>query len=240
MTLSHAEIVDAYRIDDRAARLVRMNFVSSIDGAATVRGRSAALGGETDRAIMQVLRAMCDVVLVGAGTVRVEGYGGTKVEGADAAWRRDRDLPPQPRLAVVSRRLDLDPGHGFFAEAVTRPLVVTCADAPGEAREALSRVADVIVAGEASVDLSVALAALADLGLRHVLSEGGPHLFGSLFTAGLVDEMCLTLSPRLVGGDAGRIMRGAPEGPRNMRLHHAVEDDGWLFLRYVAESKESS
>lgn len=234
MTLSHAELVAAYDVADRTARLVRMNFVSSIDGAATVRGRSAGLGGDTDRAIMQVLRALCDVVLVGAGTVRAEGYGGTQVEGADAALRRDRGLPPQPRLAVVSRALDLDPSHAFFAEAVTRPLVVTCADSPADVREALSRVADVIVAGEASVDLSAALDALADLGLRHVLSEGGPHLFGSLFAAGLVDEMCLTLSPRLVGGDAGRIMRGAPEAPRDMHLKHALEDDGWLFLRYAA------
>lgn len=233
MTLTHAEIVDAYEVDDPTARFVRMNFVSSVDGAVTLQGRSGGLGGATDRAIMQVLRAMCDIVVVGAGTIRVEGYGGTKVEGMDAAWRRDHGLAPQPRLAIVSRALDLDRDHAVFSEAVVRPIVVTCADAPADARNALSEVADVIVAGDASVDLSLALEQLAGLGLRHVLSEGGPHLFGSLVAAGLVYELCLTLSPHLVGGDAGRIMRGVPEAARELRLRRMLVDDDWLFLRYA-------
>lgn len=231
MTLTRNELIDAYAAE---GPLVRMNFVSSIDGAVTVRGRSGGLGSDTDRALVQVLRAMADVILVGAGTVRVEGYGGARVEDADAAWRQERGLPPQPRLAVVSRALDLEPQHPFFAEAVNRPLLVTCASAPADKREALAEVADLLVAGDLTVDLGEAIGALAEDGMAHVLCEGGPHLFGSLLEADLVDELCLTLSPHLVGGGAGRIVANVTEAARAMRLKHALVEGDWLFLRYSA------
>src|SRR6187431_748722 len=102
-----------------------MNFVQSADGAATLGGRSGPLGGETDRALMQVLRTMADVIVVGAGTVRAEGYGGLAVSPAHSAWRTQHSLPAQPALAVVSGRLDLEPEDPFFAEAVGRPVIVT-------------------------------------------------------------------------------------------------------------------
>lgn len=228
------ELHAAYALTDRETPRVRMNFVESLDGAVTLEGRSGGLGGATDRALMQVLRAMADVVLVGAGTVRAEGYGGTRVEGEDAAWRVSHELSVQPRLAVVSRALDLEPEHPFFAEAIERPILVTCRHAPAERREALAEVADVIVAGEASVDLVAMRDELARRGMPQILSEGGPHLFGALTEAGLVDDVCLSVSPRLVGGEAGRIIRGAPEGDRGMRLVHALtDDDGFVFLRYA-------
>lgn len=231
--LPHGDLVAAYRLGDRTVPRIRMNFVSSADGAATVAGRSAGLGGDTDRAIMQVLRAMSDVVVVGAGTVRAEGYGGTRVEGADAVWRQTHGLSGQPRLAVVSRALDLEPRHPFFAEAVTRPLVVTCAGAPAERREAVETVAEVIVCGDATVDLEQMRSLLAAGGMPQILCEGGPHLFGALHDAGLVDEVCLTLSPRLAGGEAGRIMRGAAERVDPLRLESLLRDGDWLFLRYA-------
>ncbi|QKJ18837.1 pyrimidine reductase family protein [Microbacterium hominis] len=231
--LPHEALVEAYALEDRTTPRIRMNFVSSIDGAATVAGRSADLGGETDRAVMQVLRAMCDVILVGAGTVRAEGYGGTRVEGEDAAWRRAAGLTGQPRLAVVSRALDLDAAHPFFTEAVVRPLVVTCATAPADRRAALGAVADVLVCGEASVDLAAARERLEGLGMPQILCEGGPHLFGALHAADLVDELCLTLSPRLAGGEAGRILRGGAERVTDMGLAGLLREGDWLFLRYA-------
>lgn len=227
------ELRIAYALPDREIPRVRMNFVSSIDGAVTLGGLSGALGGEGDRRLMQVLRSMCDVVLVAAGTVRAEGYGGLRLETVDASWRESHGLPAQPRLAMVSRSLDVGAEHPFFAEATTRPIVVTCAAAPAERRAALAAVADVLVCGDAAVDLADALAQLAELGLAQVLCEGGPHLFGELAEAELVDEVCLTLSPLLVGGAAPRIVQGAPERGRQMRLVHALsDDDGFVFLRY--------
>lgn len=229
------ELLAAYALPDRGTPYVRMNFVESADGAVALDGRSGALGGATDRLLMQVLRTMADVILVGAGTVRVEGYGGVRVSEADAAWRAAARRPPQPGLAVVSRALDLDPRHPFFAEAVTRPVVVTCAGAPAERRAALSRVADVLVCGEGTVDLAAMRASFADRGWTQALCEGGPHLFGALLEAELVDEVCLTLAPRFVGGVARRIVQGAREGDRRFGLGGVLADEeGFVFLRYTA------
>ncbi len=229
------ELLEAYAIADRATPRVRMNFVMSLDGAVTLEGRSGGLGDESDRLAMQVLRSLADVVLVGAGTVRVEGYGGLRVDEADAAWRRGHGLDPQPRVAVVSSRLDLSPGHPFFARAAVRPIVVTRASAPSDRRAALAEVADVLVCGDDAVDLRAMIGALAGLGLPQVLCEGGPHLFGSLIEADLVDELCLSLSPMLVAGGAGRIVRGAPEVERRMRLVHAIPAGDLLLLRYARD-----
>ena len=227
------ELLEAYAVDDRTTPRVRMNFVVSLDGAATLEGRSGGLGDENDRLAMQVLRTLADVVLVGAGTVRVEGYGGMRVGEADAAWRRAHGLAPQPRVAVVSSRLDLAPTHPFFARAVERPIVVTHAASPAGSRAALADVADVLVCGEDAVDPHAMIDALAGPGLPQVLCEGGPHLFGSLVEADLVDELCLSIGPLLAGGVAGRIVRGAPDTERRMRLLHAIPAGDLLLLRYA-------
>lgn len=242
MTIDRASLLEAYALPEGAARHVRMNFVSSLDGAVSIDGRSGGLGDEADRLAMHVMRTLADVVLVGAGTVRVEGYGGVRVGEADAAWRLEHGRAPQPRLAVVSSALDLDPQHPFFAKAVERPIVVTHAAAPADRRAALSAVADVLVCGDGdgegegdgdgAVDLDAMLASLADLGIGRVLCEGGPRLFGALMNADLVDELCLSLSPLLVGGTAGRISRGAVEMERSMHLVHAIPAGDLLLLRY--------
>ena len=241
MTIDRASLLEAYALPEGAARHVRMNFVSSLDGAVSIDGRSGGLGDEVDRLAMHVMRTLADVVLVGAGTVRVEGYGGVRVGEADAAWRLEHGRAPQPRLAVVSSALDLDPQHPFFAKAVERPIVVTHAAAPADRRAALSAVADVLVCdgdgegegdGDGAVDLDAMLASLADLGIGRVLCEGGPRLFGALMNADLVDELCLSLSPLLVGGTAGRISRGAVEMERSMHLVHAIPAGDLLLLRY--------
>jgi len=211
-----------------------MNFVSSADGAVALHGRSGTLGGRTDRALMEVLRGMADVIVVGAGTVRVEGYGAVTPTAEDAAWRREQGLPAAPRLAVVSGELNLSPDDAVFAEAAGRPLVVTRASSPADRRAELAQVADVVVCGDATVDLTQMVAHFTDQGMPQILSEGGPHLFGSLLDADLVDEVCLTVAPRLVGGGAGRIVQGATEGDRGYSLRSILhDDDGFVFLRYA-------
>lgn len=226
-------LLAAYALPDRTTPRVRMNFVASLDGAVTLEGRSGALGDPADRLAMGVLRTLADVVLVGAGTVRVEGYGGLRLRGENAAWRREHGLGDAPRLAVVSAALDLDPGLPFFAEAFERPIVVTHAASDPRRRAVLAEVAEVLVCGEDAVDPAEMLAALTALGLPQVLCEGGPHLFGSLIDADVVDELCLSLSPLLVGGTAGRIARGAHEHARRMRLVHALPAGELLLLRYA-------
>jgi riboflavin biosynthesis pyrimidine reductase len=219
---------------DRPA--VRLNMIASLDGATAVDGTSGGLGGPADRRVYLALRALADVVVVGAGTVRAEGYGPPSLpdELLAARARAGRDRPL--RVAVVSGGLDLDWGAGLFARAQpgARPIVLTTSDAPADGLARAREVADVVVAGRGRVDLAQALAALGDDGARSVLAEGGPGLNGALAGAGLLDEVCLTVSPRLVAGDSRRILAGPAlaSGGTPMRLRSACEDEGLLFLRY--------
>ncbi|GAA1785895.1 pyrimidine reductase family protein [Agromyces lapidis] len=231
--VDRAGLLVAYALPDREAPRVRMNFVMSLDGAVALDGRSGGLGDDADRLAMGVLRTLADVVLVGAGTVRAEGYGGLRLREENAAWRREHGLADQPRLAVVSSALDLDPGHPFFADAVTRPIVVTHAASDPVRRAALAEVAEVLVCGGTAVDPIAMREALAAAGLPQILCEGGPHLFASLVEVDAVDELCLSLSPLLVSGDAGRIIAGGHEHARPMRLVHAIPAGDLLLLRYA-------
>ena len=201
---------------------MRVNFASSVDGAATIEERSRGLSSDADRELFHLLRAMADVVLVGAGTARAENYGGARAAGDHV-----------PVIAVVSRSLDLDPHARLFTDTQVRPIVVTCAGAPEERRRQLDDVADVIMAGEDVVDVKRALDLLAERGLEHVICEGGPHLFGWLAAAQAFDELCLTLAPVLAGGQAKRIIAGVEsELVDPLRLVHVLEADGHLYLRY--------
>jgi riboflavin biosynthesis pyrimidine reductase len=208
---------------------LRINVVSSIDGAATIGGRSGGLGDAADTATMQALRANADVVLVGAGTVAIEGYGGMRVDDEAAAWRVAEGFAAQPRIAVVSGSASLGPRHPVFAQAVVRPLVVTGTDADADRVAALAEVADIIPAA----DVADALDQLALAAGRRILCEGGPTLFAALIEADLVDEVCLTLSPRLVGGDAPRVAHSAQEAVRRMSLDDVRRVGDELFLRYT-------
>lgn len=231
--LHRDEIVERYRVADRAVPWLRMNFITSLDGAATVGGLSAGLGNDDDRLVFDTLRMLSDVIVVGAGTVRAEGYGGVRLAPADESWRVAAGLAGQPALAIVSARLELEPSHPFFADAAVRPLVVTCESAPRKRREALAEVADVLLCGTDAVDPRQMVAQLAGRGLRQMLCEGGPHVFGALLSADCVDELCLTISPLLEGGKAGRISRGGTAAPRAMSLVHALPAGDMLFLRYT-------
>ncbi|MGI5244468.1 pyrimidine reductase family protein [Dactylosporangium sp. CA-139066] len=210
---------------------LRLNFVSSLDGAGHVGGRSEPLSGRADKRVFGLLRMLCDALVVGAGTVREENYHALRLDERRRAWRVAAGLPEYPTLVVVSARGRLDPGHRALAEAPVRPVVVTHRRTdPGR----LADVADIVAAGEHEVDLAAALAALRERGHRQILSEGGPRLFGSLTAAGLVDELCLTVSPLLAGPGADRITTGpAVETPQALTLRHALLAEGSLLLRYT-------
>jgi len=188
------------------------NMVASADGATAVEGRSGGLNNETDRQLFALLRELAAIVLVGAATVRAERYRPSRVPGQ--------------RIAVVTRALDLDFGMELFTEG--RGVVVTTLDA-GPVPDGVP----VIRAGEQSVDFAAALEAL---GEPTVLTEGGPGIIHQLIGDGLLDELCLTVAPVLVGGRSKRVGSGAGDANlTDMRLVHSAHDGSFLFLRYVRD-----
>lgn len=215
------------------AAWLRANFVASADGAATHAGASAGLGTPADQRVFALLRRFGDVILVGAGTIRAEGYGGPLLDDAALAWRRDRGLGGHPPLAIVSGSLGLAPDAAVFTDAPARPLLCTTGSAAARLGARFAAVADVVACGADAVEAPALLAALAARGLGRVHCEGGPHLFGTLVAEGAVDELCVTVSPRLESGPAGRIAASEAAAPTGMRLAHALAAaDGTLLLRY--------
>lgn len=213
---------------------VLANMIASADGAATADGRSGGLAGPADKALFRALRSVPDVILVAAGTVRIEGYGPARPGDEVRRAREARGQTPVPPIAVVTGSLAMDWDRPFFTEAVARPIVITVAAADPERLAAAEAVADVIVAGGERVDLAAALRALRERGVRIVLTEGGPSLVGQLIAGDQLDELFLTVAPKLVGDEAIRIARGPqPEHPRELRLAQTLEQDGELFLRYL-------
>ncbi len=229
--LSDADLLENVRFPADGTWL-RGNFIASIDGAATRDGLSGGLGDTADRRMFDLLRYEADVVLVGAGTLRDEAYGGLRVSSEAADWRVARGEPAQPALALVSRGLDLDPASPLFADAPVRPIVYTVASAPADRRAALDPVADVVTMGESDADLRRVREDLAGRGMRRIHSEGGPHLFGALLAAGVVDALHLTLAPSLESGAAGRIVRGAEAVPMGVSLASVLRSGDELLLQY--------
>jgi riboflavin biosynthesis pyrimidine reductase len=227
----------AYAVAPEPARHVRMNFVAGVDGAATVAGKSGGLATPGDSRVFKLLRDLCDVIMVGAGTVRAEGYLQPRYPPERRARRLARGLAEVPPYAVVSHSLRLDPTSPLFTAAEPRTIVVTHAGVPADRLAALAEVADLVVAGTGEVDLAAALDQLADRGLRRVLCEGGPHLFSALLAANLVDELCLTVSPLLAGPGSTRIVAGPPQPDRTwpLTMRHVLTEDGALLLRYQVD-----
>ncbi|MGA7689463.1 MAG: pyrimidine reductase family protein [Jiangellales bacterium] len=214
---------------------LRANMLSSVDGAVTgADGRSGSLSTDTDRALLRHLRGLCDAILVGAGTARTEDYGPPTVDEPSRALREASGQAARPRLVVVSRSLSLDPAARLFS-GPDRVIVVTSRAADWNAVERLAQVADVVRAGDDAVDLADLLGVLADQGLRRLLCEGGPSLLADLVSGRLLDELCLTTVPTLVGGGAPRIVAGASPDPRfDLNLASLASDsDGTLFSRWV-------
>lgn len=227
-----------YAYPDELSRcLVRGNAIVSLDGGATSAGTSGALGGPGDRRLFGVLRELADVIVVGAGTARAENYGGARMTAAARQRRQRRGQAEVPRIALVTRAGELEHDLPVLADNEVAPLVLTCAETAGTLRRRLGANAEVVDcsrADPARVDLAAALSGLADRGLLRVLTEGGPTLLGTFVDRGLLDELCLTVAPVMVGGAAVRIAAGAGDALRRMRRAHVMSDgEGYLYLRYI-------
>ena len=209
---------------------VRANMVSSVDGAISLGGESKPISGTADWHLYGLQRALADVIVVGAGTARAEGYGPGRARAEFSHLREAAGQPPAPTLVLVTRRGDIDPDADYLGGSA-RAIVITCAVGRRNL-DAVSERADVVVAGEDEVDLSLALSQVSDRGHRRVLTEGGPHLLGSLLEAELLDELVTSLSPVVVGGDSARMVEGATAGVRDLDLVGLLESDGALFMHY--------
>lgn len=205
-------LVDVYSRDlpvpEDGRSLVRVNMISTLDGAVSFGGRAGPLGGPGDKLVFSVLRSLADVVVVGAGTLRVEHYRPVKLPAEVQEMRSARGQLPVPPIAVVTRSMSIDWGSALFRGSGPRPIVFAPGNTGTAALAAAGRKADVLTVGVGTVDLGSALAALKERGFHHVLCEGGPQLNASLAAAGLVDELCLTLSPKLAGSVGGNLLGG--------------------------------
>jgi riboflavin biosynthesis pyrimidine reductase len=216
---------------------VRGNMIASLDGGATDEGKAGGLAGAGDRAVFSLMRNAADVIVVGAATVRVENYSGAQLSVAARQERQRRGQAEVPPIAVITRSGSLDPSALLFTRTEVPPLILTTSRFVDDTRRRLGSVADVIDASGPepdSVDASTVLKILADRGLYRVLSEGGPLFLGTLIEQDLLDELCLTVAPILVGGGAKRITAGLGNVHTRMRRTHLLsDDDGYLYSRYV-------
>ncbi len=185
-------------------------MVSSIDGSTVLDSNSRGLSSKTDQEVLLTLRGLADVLIVGAATVRIEGYGPPR--------------KPGQRVGVVSRKGDVDATSPLFTSGAG--FLILPDDAPPTP-------IDSVRAGRGEVDLA---AALSQLDADFVQAEGGALLNGALAAADLIDELDLTLSPMLAGGTGPRVTSGPTQLARRMRLVHVLEDDGFLFTRYLRVS----
>ncbi|MFF7762538.1 pyrimidine reductase family protein [Streptomyces griseorubiginosus] len=214
---------------------LRANMVSTLDGAAQHDGRSQPISTATDMRIFGTLRALADVVVVGAETVRQEGYRPARARAEFAALREAAGQGPAPAIAVISASLDLDFSLPLYTSPLVPTLVLTgAAAAPDRIAAAEKAGARVVIAGDGvGVEPARAVRALAGLGHTRLLTEGGPRLLGQLVAAGVLDELCLTLSPMLTAGDAQRIAGGPSVAvPARFALASLLEEDGFLYSRY--------
>lgn len=222
--------------DDLTRCWVRSNFISSLDGGATSDGKSGGLAGPGDKALFGLMRELADVIVVGAGTARVN-YGGAQCRqrpgrpAGSGASPRCPDPPSSPHPGLLDRDMKV------FTQTEVPPLVLTAAAALPATRERLGPAAEVLSCSgtdTAAVDITSVLAVLAGRGLLRVLTEGGPSLHATFIEADLLDELCVTLAPVLVGGRARRIATGAGQVQTEMRRAHLLADEaGYLYTRYV-------
>lgn len=219
-----------------ATPAVRADFVSSIDGAASALGRSEGLQTPGDNRVFQALRDLADVVLVGARTAEVEGYRPVELEAERVATRARFGLGPELPTAVLSRALSFDLDVPLYTDApsASRTVVLTTEAADPDRRARLERTCDVVLCGREELDLPAAVEALHERGFARIVFEGGPSVQSAMLAAGTVDELCLSLTPKLVGPGPSRIVAGDewPDLVPDARLVGLLEDEGSLFARY--------
>jgi riboflavin biosynthesis pyrimidine reductase len=212
-------------------RHIRADFVTSLDGAVEIGGRSRPLGGPADSAAFMTMRAVADAVLVGAGTVRAENYGPVRLDEPVQNRRTRRDQTALPRMAIVTQSAEISLDAKVFGGAV-KPLLMTTARTIAQRRE-LSGVAELVECGVDTVDIRRVVDALISRGMPRILCEGGPSLLRSLLAEDLVDELCQTFSPVLAGSQHRRLTADLPlPMPLELRLDGLLEGDGLLLARY--------
>lgn len=210
------------------------NFAVTVDGHATVEGRSGPIGSDTDTAMLMGLRAKADAVLVGAGTIRAERYGRLLPDQQVRARRERAGLPHDPLAVIPTRGMDLPWDAGLFSSGAGRVLIFTSSEKdPPETATPVR-----VVRYPGAVDLPAALAHLrAERGIRSLLCEGGPHLHGQLLAEGLVDELFVTVGPLLGGGIGPRMVEGIESGPGgrplDLELRWLLREGDELFARYA-------
>jgi riboflavin-specific deaminase-like protein len=209
--------------------LVAINFVATVDGRATIAGRSGPIGSETDTEMLGRLRCRFDAVMIGAGTMRAERYGRLASKEVTRKRREAIGLDPNPLMVIVSGRLDLPWDAPLFTAGEGRVLLFTASEAePPETPTPIQ-----VQRHEGAVNLAEALAQLRrEHGVRALICEGGPHLHEQLQADGLVDELFLTIAPKLSGGEAPRILEGPLPGVVDLELAWLLEEDGEIFARY--------
>jgi riboflavin biosynthesis pyrimidine reductase len=231
--------LDARRESADTRPYLIINMVESVDGAISLDGLSGGLSSAADKAVFSYLRSLADIVLVGASTAREEGYNPPRLPPHRIEERIARGQSPLPRIALISASLNLDWAASVFSVDVDRqpqpprPYLICPENTDPLLLAEAAAVADVITAGDGRVDLPLVLAKLHETGAKLVVCEGGPAVNGQLLEVGLVDELCLTLSPALVGGLGRRISGSqAPHESIPLELLTIAEAGGMLLLRY--------
>ena len=219
--------------DDRPYTVT--NFVITLDGRATLGGRSGPIGSDTDTAMLVGLRARVDALMIGAGTMRVERYGRIVGDPQKRARRERIGLPHDPLAVLVSNSLDLPWDAGLFTSGQGRVLIFTGEDRDAQEASAPPPTATPVRVERhrEAVDLVEAMRFLRqERGVRALLCEGGPHLHAHLLAEGLVDELFVTHAPKLAGGCGPTMAAGLPEGERPLDVVWLLEEQGELFGRY--------
>jgi riboflavin-specific deaminase-like protein len=222
---------------------IALNFAATADGRITIGGRSGPIGNEADRELFHELRAHVDAVMAGATTVATERYGRLVRDEARRERRRAGGLEPDPLAVVVSARLSLDADVPLLQDPDSRVVIVTESERELEgvrARVEYLRPADAPAAAEelkeraSMLALAPAMRALRErYGIGTVMCEGGSVLAGALLREHLVDELYLSVAPKLAAGSGPTPVGGPPlEAPAEMELRSVHESGGHLFLRY--------
>lgn len=227
-----AEQIAAIRPQERAGRerpYVFTNFAQTVDGHATLDGRSGKIAGETDLQFLLGLREISDAVMVGAGTLQAERYGRIVAKAERRERREAAGLAPDPLAVIVSQRLRIPWDIPLFTDGHGEVVVITAADE--EAPETATPCT--VIRQEGIVDLAAALGELrTERGIKALLCEGGPHLHASLLTADLVDELFVTYGAKLVGGAGPRITEGLAGGPIDLSLEWLLREGSELYTRW--------
>ena len=209
-----------------------MNFVTTLDGRATIDGRAAPIGSDTDLQMLLALRSRFGAVMIGAASLRAEPYGRLVPDPEVRARRERRGLSHDPLAVIVTGSMGLPWDTGLFTEGAGRIVIFTGSDQEPPATATSLRVVRDSSGGD-RIDLREVLRHLrAERGVRSVMCEGGPHIFGQLAAQDLVDELFLTFAPKLGGGSEPRILEGELPEVRDMELAWLLEEDGELFARY--------